>query len=145
MLRKISLSIMIISTLVTGVSAHCEIPCGVYDDSLRVKLIREHITTVEKSMVKIDELAKNKEGNANQLSRWVTNKEEHANEIQEIVTQYFMTQRIKSNSTEYDKKLSLLHNLLVGAMKAKQTTDKAYIESLRSDITAFEKLYFHKK
>ena len=30
--------------------AHCEIPCGIYGDSVRIALIYEHITTVEKSM-----------------------------------------------------------------------------------------------
>jgi nickel superoxide dismutase len=33
--------------------------------------------------------------NYNQLVRWIMNKETHADEIQRIVTQYFMTQRIK--------------------------------------------------
>ena len=27
------------------VRAHCQIPCGIYDDELRVQLIEEHITT----------------------------------------------------------------------------------------------------
>ena len=30
--------------------AHCEIPCGIYDDEMRLKMIAEHITTIEKSM-----------------------------------------------------------------------------------------------
>ena len=38
------------------VAAHCQIPCGIYDDELRVQLIEEHIGTVEKSMKMIVEL-----------------------------------------------------------------------------------------
>ena len=35
------------------VQAHCEIPCGIYDDAMRVKMIREDLDTIEKSMNEI--------------------------------------------------------------------------------------------
>jgi nickel superoxide dismutase len=38
--------------------AHCEVLCGIYDDSLRMQMIAEHLTTIEKSMRKIVELNK---------------------------------------------------------------------------------------
>ena len=76
-------------------SAHCQIPCGIFDDEKRVELIEEHIVTVEKSMKKIAELGAAESVDYNQLVRWVSNKETHALEIQEIVTAYFMAQRIK--------------------------------------------------
>ena len=120
---------------------HCEIPCGIYDDEVRLSLIQEHATTIEKSMNEIIELEKG--GNANQLVRWVTNKEVHANELQHIVTQYFMTQRIKLDTPDYDKKLAALHKMLVYAMKCKQTTDVANVEMLRQAAEEFHKLYFH--
>ena len=37
---------------VKDVLAHCEIPCGIYDDQTRVQLIHEHIGTIEKAMTK---------------------------------------------------------------------------------------------
>ena len=72
--------------------AHCEIPCGIYDDKMRISLLEEHIATIEKSMGMIMELDNSK--NSNQTVRWIMNKEEHANKFQEIVSQYFLTQRI---------------------------------------------------
>ena len=75
--------------------AHCEIPCGIYADSVRITLIKEHITTIEKSMNQIEEISQSSKPNYNQLVRWVNNKEEHAMKIQEIVSQYFLHQRIK--------------------------------------------------
>ena len=89
--------------------AHCEIPCGIYDDEMRINMISEHIGTVEKSMNEIIKLEKEEHHNSNQLVRWIMNKEHHADEIQQIVTQYFMTQRIKLDTKNYDKKLGLLH------------------------------------
>lgn len=129
--------------------AHCEVPCGIYDDSVRISLIKEHITTVEKSMKLILELSKEASPNYNQLVRWVMNKEEHASKIQEIVSQYFLHQRIKltdpADKEKYQKyltELELLHKLLVYSMKTKQSTDMANIEHLRKTVVAFEKSYF---
>ncbi len=129
---------------------HCEIPCGIYGDSLRIQQIEEHITTIEKSMNQIKELSDAADKNYNQLIRWVTNKEEHAKKIQDIVSQYFLHQRIKpvdpSNTEQYNKyitRLKLLHELLVYAMNAKQTTDLEYIEKLRNTLHQFEDAYFH--
>ena len=67
--------------------AHCEIPCGIYGDQTRIDLIKENITTVEKSMKQINELSSSKKPDHNQLVRWVINKEEHAKKIQDIVSQ----------------------------------------------------------
>lgn len=123
-------------------AAHCEVPCGIYDDGARLKAISEHITTIEKSMKEIVKLRAEKPVNNNQLVRWVMNKEDHANQLQEIVTQYFMTQRIKFDTNNYSKKLAVLHKMLVYAMKCKQTTDLSHIEMLRSLVKEFHDLYF---
>ena len=129
-------------------AAHCQIPCGIYDDELRVQLIEEHITTVEKSMKQIVALGKASPVDYNQLVRWVNNKEEHAQKIQDIVTAYFMAQRIKPtghDSKEHDayvSKLTLLHAIQIHAMKAKQSTDLEQIEILRKLIARFRIAYF---
>lgn len=124
-------------------AAHCEIPCGIYDDEARVAMLLEHTTTIEKSMREIKALENADPGNANQLIRWVMNKEHHANELQEIVTQYFMTQRVKTDAEKYEKKITVLHRMLIFSMRAKQTTDEANVVELRGLIDEFHKLYFH--
>jgi nickel superoxide dismutase len=149
-MKKLSLLLLSISILSANsfkAHAHCEIPCGIYQDSIRIQLIAEHITTIEKSMNQINELSKSGD-NHNQLVRWVMNKEEHANKIQHIVSQYFLHQRIKitdPSDTEkyqkYIKELSLLHQLLVYSMKAKQTTDLVYIDKLKETLHLFAHSY----
>lgn len=148
---KITLLILSFLLLATGAYAHCEIPCGIYGDQTRVELIREHVTTIEKSMDMIEKLSKEKKINYNQLVRWINNKEDHANKIQDIVTQYFMFQRIKPIKADnkeayadYNMKLELLHRMTVSAMKAKQGTDKAYTKSILKDLKDFESMYFEK-
>ncbi|MFH1673398.1 MAG: superoxide dismutase [Ni] [Pseudomonadota bacterium] len=125
--------------------AHCEIPCGIYDDEMRIKMILEHIATVEKSMDQILKLEKEEHHNSNQLVRWVMNKERHADELQEIVAQYFMTQRIKPDAKDYDKKLGILHQMLIYSMKCKQTTDLSYVTTLRNLVKEFQAIYFGRK
>ena len=148
MIKKVIQTWIVFSIVFFGASyaaAHCEIPCGIYDDQMRITMISEHITTIEKSMEQIHQLEGAKPVNYNQLIRWVTNKEHHANDLQEVVSQYFMTQRIKFNSEDYTQKLTLLHKLLVSAMKCKQTADLSHINTLRSLLKEFQTVYFHKK
>ncbi len=128
--------------------AHCEIPCGVYGDEARFAAIEEDLTTIEKSMTQIAELAGQSDAqSANQLARWVANKEEHANKIQHVVAQYFMTQRLKEVEegdeamAAYTGKLMLLHKMLRGAMKCKQTVDVAQVEKMRTLLHEFKHAY----
>ncbi|MDJ0621569.1 MAG: superoxide dismutase [Ni] [Desulfocapsaceae bacterium] len=134
--------LMLGATLLIAVPAfsHCEIPCGIYDDEMRISLLREHVATIEKSMDKINNPADGK--NSNQHIRWIMNKELHANEFQEIVSQYFLTQRIKADDKNYEEMLTHLHQMLVYAMKCKQTTDLQNAAKLKEHIDAFAKLYF---
>lgn len=123
-------------------AAHCEIPCGIYDDEMRFRMIREHITTIEKSMRQITAIEQTKPVNSNQLVRWVVNKEDHANQLQEIVSQYFLTQRIVPEDKSYPEMLAALHQLLTSAMRCKQTVDLKHVVALKEQVAAFETLYF---
>ena len=134
--------IICFAVLVGTVSAHCEIPCGIYDDQARINMILEHITTIEKSMKEIQKLEKEKNPNFNQMVRWIMNKEHHATEIQTMVAQYFMTQRIKPGVKDYHQKLALLQQMLVFSMKCKQTTDSQNAARLRDLVKQFHQLYF---
>jgi nickel superoxide dismutase len=147
----------IIITIILSLAAsqvllsHCQVPCGIYDDQVRIKMMGEHITTMEKAMKQVLALSKATPVNYNQVVRWVTNKEKHGEELSQIVTYYFMTQRLKPASSSdthkyshYKEQLELLHHLLVYTMKAKQSTDLKVIETLRELLKKFEKAYFAK-
>jgi nickel superoxide dismutase len=149
--RKIVMLVILVPLVVVTsmVYSHCQIPCGIYGDPQRFDMIAENITTVEKSMKQIIELSQENKPNMNQIVRWVQNKEEHADDIGHIVTFYFMAQRIKpvdrTNGkayAEYVKKLTLLHEMLVYSMKAKQTTDLSNVEKLRKLLAEFQSAYF---
>ncbi len=140
MIRKFVVACTALALLApASLRAHCQIPCGIYGDETRFTIMEEHVQTIEKSMAQIAEATK--EGNWNQVVRWVENKEDHADELAHIVTYYFLQQRIKpadggDNAAlrKYMTELSACHQILIHAMKAKQTTDTQHVEALRRYI-----------
>lgn len=123
--------------------AHCQIPCGIYDDKLRILMINEDLETIKKSIQQIKELSKKSLLDQNQINRWIITKEQHAQNIQKVISEYFLTQRIKPNSKNYEKKITLLHKLLIAAMKCKQSIKDENILTCKLLIESFNKLYFN--
>ena len=123
--------------------AHCQVPCGIYDDGARVTRLKEDAATIEKATKNINQLAgKNDAQSFNQGARWVATKEAHASHIIEVISEYFMAQRVKpvpTGADGYDAYVSALtkyHAVMVAAMKAKQHADQASCDALKSAINA---------
>ena len=142
----IALALLVFSSV--SVFGHCEIPCGIYGDEERFKAIAEDLKTIEKSMIQIQSLSSDPNNHMNQLVRWVNNKEKHADHIRDTVAQYFLAQRIKvpaagdtAAEEVYSQKLSLLHKMVVYAMKCKQTVDTENVKNLHKYLDQFQKLY----
>lgn len=119
-------------------AAHCQVPCGIFDDQARIREFREHIVTISKAMRLVNQLAGKRDAeSANQLVRWVTVKEQHADRIIRTVADYFLAQKIKPVREQdqqahvaYLKKLVAHHAVIVAAMKCKQTTKASAAKSL---------------
>ena len=126
---------------------HCQVPCGIYGDTMRIDAMMEDVDTIEKGMGQIVQLEA--DGPANQLVRWVLTKDEHAAKIQEQVASYWLAQRVKApregdekGRERYLRQLEILHGITVAAMKCKQTTDVAHTARIRELALAFSKTYF---
>ena len=145
---KIIVGFLVNTLLVASLWAHCQVPCGIFNDDARLESINEHIQTIEKSMKKIEELGTS---NLNQSVRWINTKEQHAQEIHGILHDYFLAQRLKplkdkvskKDRTIYYQKLTVIHELTIAAMKSKQSTDPKWIKKMK---TLSKKLHnaFHK-
>lgn len=136
----LTIAVLFIAVSTTMVKAHCQVPCGIYDDQMRLNMMQEHVMTIEKSMTQIEAGQ-----NQNQTTRWVMNKENHADELSEIATYYFLAQRIKPGMDNYEENLKTLHEILIYSMKAKQTTDLANVEKLKQLIHSLEHTYMGEK
>jgi len=128
--------------------AHCQVPCGIFDDELKFQELLQHTETIAKAMREITKLSdKDDAQSQQQLARWVMNKESHAKKIQYEVQAYFLAQRIKfpqdeSEHEAYTAKLIAAHRVTVMAMKCKQTLDLKAAEALEEAIHAFRAAYF---
>ena len=127
-------------------SAHCQIPCGIYADDVVFGELMTDVSTIEKAMKQIEVLGADASENPNQLVRWVTNKEQHAQNIQTVMSAYFLAQRIKVDQKEsdpdaYANLLELAHQVTVFAMKCKQTTDLGNAQKLHEALHAFQAAY----
>ena len=132
------------------VLAHCQVPCGIYDDAARITRLHEDAATIAKAMMKINEMAGAHEAQAiNQVSRWVATKEAHASHVIKVVSEYFLAQRVKPVATgsdgysTYVSKLADHHAVIVAAMKTKQTVVPAAADKLDKAIAAIG-IYYKK-
>ena len=126
---------------------HCEVPCGIYADQMRFEQMLEDTKTIAKAIDSINEFAAGLDDTPptakgiNQVNRWVTTKENHATNTQHIVSQYFLTQRIKPDHKDYTGQLATAHRVLVAAMKCKQDADPATAEALKKAILDLYRAY----
>ena len=90
-------AVAILITPQRTLQAHCQVPCGIYDDHGRIHLILEDVTTITKAIVQINELSQQHNAlSFNQATRWVSTKEQHATHIITTVAEYFLTQKVKA-------------------------------------------------
>ena len=64
------------------------------------------------------------------------------NWLQNIIADYFLTQRIKETNLKYIEQTTTLQKLLVLAMKCKQTTEIDNVEKALQLVASFSKIYF---
>jgi len=148
--HKLTLVITLTAVIITGAlwstatrtaDAHCQVPCGIYDEKARITQLYEDTTTISKAIRLMGELASKSDAQSHQqFVRWTATKEDHASRIITTIAEYFLTQKIKpvaagtDGHAAYLKKLADHHAVMVAAMKAKQNADPAAAETLRSAI-----------
>lgn len=151
MIPRITLSLAIASALTAlllapaTARAHCQVPCGIYDDHNRVHRMKEDLATIAKAIKEISDLADKADAQSkNQLSRWVATKELHAENIIRVISDYFMAQKIKpakgkKKKGAYVSQLARHHAVMVAAMNCKQSVDPKAVDGLAAAIKGIEK------
>ena len=141
-MKNILVLIFTIFSNTSLLNAHCQIPCGIYDDNARILSMIEDFKTIDKAMIKIKELSNDQDAlSKNQLTRWIETKDKHASNIQNTVSTYFLSQRIKESNKNYFNQMNVLHKILVTAMKCKQTLDNENFKTGLDLIDLFSKIY----
>ena len=128
---------------------HCQVPCGIFDDPRMVSEMLENAATVRKAVVKFHELYASSASNPsafNQLTRWITTKEEHCAKIITTIAEYCLCQRVKptgvfKSDEDYVDALKAHHAVMQAAMKAKQDVSIERCDALDHAISDFAKMY----
>merc|ERR1712086_855611 len=99
-------------------SMHCQVPCGIFNDPARVAQLKEDATTIRKAMVQVQ-----------------------ANQAQDTLLQINQVTRWIKTKADYLQALEMHHELMVAAMKTKQTLDTAACDKLDHAIEHLEAMY----
>lgn len=132
-MKKVILSVVLI---IGYLSSHCQIPCGIYGDKMKFKSLKQDVETIKKSMKKISSLK-----SIHDITRWTINKEKHAQNIQNEMSSYFLSQRVKLKDKNRIKHLKFIHEITVYAMQSKQKVDVKIANKLLDSIQNYESFY----
>ncbi len=126
------------------VSAHCDIPCGIYDPHLAE--VAAH-TVIRMDML-IADLVKNNDmtpDGRNKMIRYTAVKEQHAelckHEIRVIWGDYFKPEHAQANPELH----TLVWDIMKAASKAKQSTNMADAEALLEKVNRFAEIFWKTK
>ena len=125
----------------TVASAHCDIPCGIYDPHGAVLAAQ----TVAKMVELIGALDGTSPADRNQFIRCVKVKEQHAeivkHEVQVIWSDYFKPEHLVANPDLHTK----VWNLLKLAGKNKQNVDAEAAAQLQAGVKEFADIFWSTK
>ena len=123
-------------------TAHCQMPCGIYHDDMVFDQVDQYIETMAKG---VSVLTANKGvtiQERNEFTRWVIEKDEASDEIANVLVTFFLQQKIKPNEDDTVKRITSVHKLLFYIVTIKQTVDMKYLNDFYEEWENF-KLMFH--
>lgn len=125
-------------------TAHCQMPCGIYHDDMVYDQIEQYIETMYKAMSELNHLELNKVKECNQFVRWVMLKDKESDKAAKLLTIYFLQQKIKPGEPDTVTRLVSLHKLLFLTVQIKQNTELSCVKQFKDEWDNF-KLMFHRK
>jgi nickel superoxide dismutase len=126
------------------VSAHCDIPCKIYDPiaaQIAVLTMIRMVDLLEELQTK-DELSFDEQA---QHSRLVAQKEAHGVKVKEEVTLIWSDYIKEPQLVQYPELHRLVHNIMMSTSKAKQHIDKTINKQLLDQVNRFSEIFWLSK
>ncbi len=126
------------------VSAHCDIPCKIYDPSsaqIAVLTMIRMVDLLEEIAAK-DTLSANDQA---QFSRLVAQKEEHGFKVKEEIRVIWGDYIKQPQLEKFPELHELSHGIMLAASKAKQHIDKAATLDLLTKVNRFAEIFWATK
>lgn len=121
--------------------AHCQLPCGIYHDDLRFAQLEENIQTLNRAIKGILDSGAHTPLAENQRVRWIILKEENADQFVQVLTTYFLQQRLKPDQEGFDQMLFLVYQMMQTSMLIKQQVNGDLVDRLQSLLSTFRQTY----
>lgn len=144
-MKRIALFATTLMLLSQGnLTAHCQMPCGIYHDDMVYDQIDQFVETVYKGISVMNESKFATVKDRNEFARWVGEKESSCCETANLITVYFLQQKIKPGEDDTIKRLTSAHKLLFLLVAIKQNPDLEYVKQFNEEWEKF-KLMFHRE
>lgn len=126
------------------VSAHCDIPCKIYDPSSAQIAVLTMIRMVDllEELAAKDALSANEQA---QFSRLVAQKEEHGFKVKEEIRVIWGDYIKQPQLEKFPELHELTHSIMLAASKAKQHIDKAATLDLLAKVNRFAEIFWTTK
>jgi len=126
------------------VSAHCDIPCKIYDPSSAQIAVLTMIRMVDllEELNEKDSLTLNEQA---QVSRLVAQKEEHGFKVKEEIRVIWGDYIKQPQLDQFPELHELTHSIMLAASKAKQHIDKAATLDLLDKVNQFADIFWKTK
>lgn len=142
-MKNIFKSILLTGCCATAfLSAHCQMPCGIYHDDMVFDQIDQYVETLVKGITVLDGNKFNSLQERNEGVRWIMQKEKSSDAVAELITCFFLQQKIKPGESDTVKRLVSAHKLLFLLVQIKQTVDLQIANDFYEEWEQF-KLMFH--
>lgn len=143
MIKRILISGLFVAACYTlDLNAHCQMPCGIYHDDMVFDQIDQYVETVVKGITVLEDSKFKTIRERNEFIRWVMEKEKSSNDVAELITTFFLQQKIKPGEEDTPERLASAHRLLFLLVKIKQNADLKVVYDFYQEWEKF-KLMFH--
>lgn len=145
MMMKIAYRLLGVTFLFEGaLTAHCQMPCGIYHDDIVFDEIDQYIETMYKGISVMNNSKFDDAKSRNEFVRWVIEKEKASGSVAEWITRYFLQQKIKPGEAETSQKLASAHKLLFSLVGIKQNSSVEFVEEFSREWDKFKSM-FHRE
>ncbi len=123
------------------VSAHCDVPCGIYDPAVA----QIAALTVIRNTDQLNEIAEKSEISLNDranFARIVATKEAHAIKVKEEINIIWGDFIKQPQLNEYPELHDLVHSIMLAGSKAKQHVDKEAALDLLDKVNRFAEIFW---
>ena len=135
------LGTMALLSLRAAASAHCQMPCGIYHDDLVFDQVDQYIETMHKGITVTNDSAFSNVHDRVETIRWVVLKDKESDTIANLITTYFLQQKIKPGEPDTQKRVMSAHKLLFQLVAIKQNNDLKFVKSFSDEWDQFKELF----